>query len=149
MYKHLLLPTDGSPLAARGYKAGIKLAKSLGARVTGVYVTLPYVPALYGEGALFYVPGLSPQEYRQSSKAAAEKALAPLEREAARAAVRCASRVIEARHVHEGILQAARRAKCDAICMATHGRGGLGGLILGSETQRVLAHAKLPIIIVR
>ena len=149
MFKHILVPTDGSKLAARGYKAGIKLAGALGARVTGVYVILPYMPPMYGEAAMYYVPGLSPQEYEKSSKEAARKALAAVEREAKASGVRCTTRFVTAAHPHEGILKTARAAKCDAICMATHGRGGLGGLILGSETQRVLAHAKIPVIVTR
>ena len=149
MFKHLLLPTDGSALAARGFKAGVKLAKALDARVTGVYVILPYLPPVYGEAAVYYVPGLSPREYQQSAEAAARKALAALEKAAGSAGVRCRTRFVEATHAHEGILKTARASGCDGIVMATHGRGGLGGLILGSETQRVLAHSKIPVLIIR
>ena len=58
MYRNILIPTDGSKLSTRGVKAGIRLAKSLKAKVTGLYVIFPYVPPIYGEGALYYVPGL-------------------------------------------------------------------------------------------
>jgi nucleotide-binding universal stress UspA family protein len=149
MFKHLLLPIDGSRLAARGFKAGVRLAKALGAKVTGVYVILPYVPPVYGEAAAFYIPGLSPQEYQKSAEQAARKALAAIESEAERAGVRCSTRFVSAVHPHEGILKVARGARCDTIVMATHGRGGLGGLLLGSETQRVLAHSKIPVIVIR
>jgi nucleotide-binding universal stress UspA family protein len=147
MFKNILIPTDGSILALKGARAGIKLAKALGAKVTGVYVVLPYVPPMYGEAALYYVPGLSPQDYEKSSKAAARKALDAIESEARKAGVRCTTRAITSSHPHDGILKTARVAKCDAIAMATHGRSGLGGLLLGSETQRVLAHSKLPVLV--
>jgi len=149
VYKHLLLPTDGSKLAAKGFKAGIRLARGLGAKVTAVYVILPYTPAVYGDAALYYVPGLSPQEYKKSAEQGARKALAAIESEARSAGVPCATRFVTAKHPHEAILKVASAAKCDAIVMATHGRGGLGGLILGSETQRVLAHSKVPVLVIR
>jgi len=149
MFKHILVATDGSKLAGKGIKAGVKLAAALGARVTGVYVILPYMPPVYGEAAMYYVPGLSPQEYEKSAERAARKALSAIEVLAKTAGVRCTTRSVTASRPYEGILRAARAAKCDAICMATHGRGGLGGLILGSETQRVLAHSKIPVIVTR
>lgn len=149
MFKHILIPTDGSRFAARGVNAGLKLAARLGARVTAVYVILPYVPPVYGEAAAFYIPGLSPEEYMKSAQGAAKKALAAIEKQARSAGVRCATRSVTAVRPYEGILKAARAAKCDAIAMATHGRGGLSGVLLGSETQRVLAHAKIPVVVVR
>jgi nucleotide-binding universal stress UspA family protein len=148
MFKHILIPTDGSRLAARGVKAGLKLAKSLGARVTAVYVIPIYVPPMYGEAAI-YVPGLSPQEYKRLTERQAKKALAAVAVEARRAGVRCAARHLVETPAWKGLLRAARTARCDAIAMASHGRGGLGGLILGSETQRVLAQSKIPVLVVR
>lgn len=148
MFKNILIPTDGSRLAARGVKAGVKLAKALGARVTGAYVIPGYVSPMYGEAAI-YVPGVSPLEYRRLTEKQAKKALAAIEAEARRAGVRCASRFVSEDPAWRGILKIARAAKCDAIAMATHGRGGLGGLILGSETHRVLAQSRIPVLVVR
>jgi nucleotide-binding universal stress UspA family protein len=148
MFKHILLPTDGSALAAKGVRAGVKLAKSLGARVTGVYVIAPYVPPMYGEGAM-YVPGVTVNDYKKAAQKQAAKALALVEKEARAAGVRCAVRSLTDAPAWQGILRAARSQKCDAIAMATHGRGGLGGLILGSETTRILAHSKVPVVVVR
>lgn len=148
MFKHILIPTDGSKLALKGAKAGIKLAKALRARVTAVYVIPPFMPIAYGDAAV-YVPALSPQEYKQSSEKAARKALGAVEAEAKKARVRCKSRFVTTAQVYEGILKAARGAKCDAIAMASHGRGGLTGILLGSETTRVLAHSKLPVLVTR
>jgi nucleotide-binding universal stress UspA family protein len=148
MFKHILIPTDGSKLALKGIKAGVKLARALGARVTGLYVVPPYLPPMYGEGAI-YVPGLSAREYKRNGARAAKKALAVVEIEARLAGVPFAAKVIYGALPWEGILRAVRSGKCDAVAIASHGRGGLGGLILGSETQRVLAHSKIPVLVVR
>jgi len=143
MFKHILLPTDGSALAAKGVKNGVRLAKALGARVTGAYVIEPYLPPMYPEGAVMVGSVLDPREYEKAAEAQAAKALARIEREARRAAVRCAKQFVSAPQPWQGILKVARAKRCDAIVMASHGRGGLGGLILGSQTARVLAHSKL------
>ncbi len=148
MYKHILIPTDGSKLAGKGIKAGVKLARALGARVTGVYVIAPYVPPMYGEGAV-YVPGVSPQAYRKGSEEQAKKALAAITIEAETARVPCVTEFLTAPKPSEGITKTARARRCDLIAMASHGRGGLGGLILGSETTRVLAHSKIPVVVLR
>lgn len=147
MFKHIALPTDGSKLAGKGVKAGVKLAKSLGARVTGVYVIPPYSPPMYAEGVS--VRGTSPQQYKARTEREAKKALAVVEIEAQAAGVPFAARIVTASRPYDGILRGARAAKCDAIAMSTHGRGALGGLLLGSETQRVLAHSKLPVLVTR
>lgn len=149
MFKHLLIPTDGSTLSAKGVRAGVKLAKALGAKVTGVYIALPYVPPLYGEAALYYVPGLSPQDFKKVVEKQSEKALAPLLREARAAKVRCTTKTLTAGQPWDGILRTARSAGCDAIVMASHGRSGIGGAILGSETTQVLARSKIPVLVVR
>jgi nucleotide-binding universal stress UspA family protein len=148
MYKHILLPTDGSSLAMRGARAGIALAKSLGARVSAVYVIPPYMPPMYGDAAM-YIPALEPGEYRRATEKQARRALAAVEAEARKAGVRCKALFLTDPQPWKGILRAARRQKCDAIAMASHGRGGLKGLILGSETTRVLAHSKLPVVVTR
>lgn len=148
MFKHILLPTDGSALALKGVRAGVKLARALGAKVSGVYVIQPYIAPMYADASM-YVPGSVYADYEEAAKAHAKKALAVVEREAAKAGVRCASRVVEDMQPWQGILKAARKGKCDAIAMASHGRGGLGGVLLGSQTARVLAHSKLPVLVVR
>ena len=149
MFRNVLIPTDGSRLAGRGVKAGLRLAKALGARVTGLYVMFPYVPPVYGDASLYYVPGLSPTDSKKAYEKQAKKALGVLQAEAARARVRCQTRHVTAGQPWQAILREARRARCDAIVMASHGRGGLGGLILGSETTHVLANSKIPVLVVR
>ena len=148
MFTNILIPTDGSRLAGKGVKAGVKLAAALGAKVTGVYVIAPYRP-MYSEAAFYAMPGYSPQDYRKAAEKAAKKALAAIEIEAQAAGVAFDARIVSDPLPWKGILKASRARKCDAIAMASHGRGALGGLFLGSETQRVLAHSNLPVLVTR
>jgi nucleotide-binding universal stress UspA family protein len=136
MFKHILVPTDGSRLAGKGVKAGLKLAAALGARVTALYVIMVFPAANYGE-------------YRQRAQQAAKRALAAVEIEAQVLGVPCATRFVADPQPWGAILRVAHSRKCDAIAMSSHGRGGLGGLLLGSETQRVLAHSKIPVLVIR
>ena len=148
MFKHILIPTDGSRLALKGVKAGARLARATGARITGLYVVPPYVPPMYGEGAV-YVPGYSVTEYRQQGARAARKALAAVAAEARAAGVKFMPKIVQGRPAWDGILRTARAGRCDGVVMASHGRGAIGGAILGSETQRVLAHGKIPVMVIR
>jgi nucleotide-binding universal stress UspA family protein len=148
MYKHILVPTDGSKLAAKGVRAGVKFAAALGAKVTGLFVIPPYVQPMYDEGVA-YSAGYSRADYRRISEAQAKKALAVVEIEAQMARIRCSTRFVTGGQPWGAILKAARAARCDAIVMASHGRGGLGGLLLGSETTRVLANSKIPVLVIR
>lgn len=147
MFRHILIPTDGSPLARKGIRAGVRLAKALGARVTGVYVMTP-APRVYNEAAVFYA-GVSARDWRKSFGRHAQAALAAIEREARKARVPCAVRIVAEARPWKGILRAARGRGCDAIVIASHGRGGLGGLLLGSETQQVLSRSRIPVLVAR
>ena len=148
MYRHLLIPTDGSRLAARGIRTGVRLARALGARVSGVYVMLPATPRAYDETAIYYA-GISARGWRHAFEQAARKALARIEAEARAAKVPCATHIVHHPRPWRGILAEAHRRKCDAIVVASHGRAGLGGLLLGSETTSLLAHSRLPVLVVR
>jgi nucleotide-binding universal stress UspA family protein len=149
MFKHILIPTDGSKLAAKGVAAGVKLAKALGAKVTALYVIFPYTAPVYGEAAVYYVPGLSQKEAEKAFVKQAKQALGVVESKARAAGVRCSVRHVTGDQPWQAILRTARAAGCDGIVMASHGRGGLAGLILGSETTRVLANSRLPVVVVR
>ena len=149
MYKHILLPTDGSSFAAKGIREGVRLAKALGAAITGVYVAPPFVPPVYSEAGIYASGALSAAEYKKFTEKVAKKALDPVERAARAAGVRCRTRAVTDPQPWRGILRAARAGRCDAIVMGSHGRGAAGGLLLGSETNRVLAHSKLPVLVVR
>jgi nucleotide-binding universal stress UspA family protein len=148
MFKHILIPTDGSKLAAKGVKAGINLARALGARATALYVIPPFLPVMYG-GLDSQAQGAARRSFERNSESAAKLALAAVETQARAAGVRCTTRSTTDPEPWGGILRVAHAARCDAIVMASHGRGGIGGLILGSETQRVLARSKIPVLVVR
>ena len=148
MFKHILLPTDGSRLAAKGVRAGARLAKALAARVTGVYVIPRYIPPVFPEAAV-YVPEITLEQYNRVMKKEAARALGVVEAEASAAGVRYDTAMPNDHQAWQGILRVAHSKKCDAIVMASHGRGGVGGLLLGSETARVLAHSKIPVLVLR
>lgn len=147
MYKHILVATDGSRFAARGVREAVRLARALGAGITGVCVVAPS-PAHYGEHS-YYAAGLTEADYRRYTDQPAKKTLATLAERARRVHVRCTTRVVRDEQPWRGILRAARAARCQLIVMGSHGRGALGGLLLGSETTRVLAHSHIPVLVVR
>jgi nucleotide-binding universal stress UspA family protein len=149
MYKRILVATDGSSFAAKGAREGVRLAKALGATITGVYVAPPYVPPIYSEAGIRYSGAFSAGEYKKMTERIASKALGPIERAARAAGVRCRTRLVTDPQPWRGILRAASDGRCDAIVIGSHGLSAVGGLIIGSEASRVLAHAKLPVLVVR
>lgn len=106
-------------------------------------------PAAYGGHAHYYVAGLTAGDYRKYTRHAAAKALGVLERAAKSARVRCATRFVTDEKPWHGILRAARATRADLIVMASHGRGAVSTLLLGSETSRVLAQSKIPVLVAR
>ena len=148
MFKHILVPTDGSRLSAKAVKVAVKLAKQIGAKLTGVYVIPPYVPPMYGEAAI-YVPEITPRRYKELSEKEAKKALAVVEIDAQTARVPCKTLWLTDDQAWKGITRSAKSRKCDLIVMASHGRRGLSGLLLGSETTKVLTHSKVPVLVCR
>jgi len=148
MYRHILVPTDGSKLSTRAIRAACDLAQTCGAKITGVYVIPPWVPPMYAEG-MSYAADLGPQRHKGLMARAAKKALAVVTTEAQLASVACATVTPLGDQPWEGILKAARAKRCDLIVMASHGRRGLAGLLLGSETNKVLTHSKIPVLVCR
>ncbi len=148
MYKHILVSTDGSKLSAKAIRMAVKLADATGAKVTGVYVIPPYVAPAYGEGVM-YMPAVSPSRYKQITEREARKALAAVEIEARTSKVDFATMTLTADNPWEGIIHAAKSKRADLIVMASHGRRGLAGLVLGSETTKVLTHSKVPVLVCR
>jgi nucleotide-binding universal stress UspA family protein len=145
MYKHILIPTDGSPQSRKAIKEGIALAKQLGARVTGFYSPEQYEVLAYGE---YFPPNLiSRTEWSKRSKQTAEKYLAPIEKAANAAQVSYQSYHQESIAPWQAIVDAAKKKKCDLIFMASHGRTGLPGLVLGSQAAKVLSHSWIPVLI--
>jgi len=146
MFKHVLLPTDGSKVARKAIRAGIALAKELGAKVTA-YCALDTMPYLYTDGYVLNTSAL--KDYEKRAVERAKEYLAEIEKAAKAAEVPCQTLITKPATAAEGIVAAARRQKCDVIFMASHGRGELATLVLGSVTQKVLAHSKIPVLVYR
>lgn len=144
MYKHILIPTDGSDLSTKAIKEGSAFAKSLRAKVTAVTVT-PTFHAIADEPMMF----TTMQEYGKDSAARAKKLL-----DVAKSAAKAAGIRFEGVHAvndqpFAAIISTARKKGCDLIFMASHGRKGIAALILGSETTKVLTHTKIPVLVCR
>jgi nucleotide-binding universal stress UspA family protein len=148
MFKHILVPTDGSKLSAKAIRTAIRLARDTGAKVTGAYVIPPYNAPSYSEGAI-YGMSVSSKRYKALTEREARKALAAVEIEAGSSGVEYGSVMLTAPNPWEGIIRSAKTKKCDLVVMASHGRRGLAGLLLGSETTKVLTHSKIPVLVCR
>jgi nucleotide-binding universal stress UspA family protein len=147
MFKHILLPTDGSPVSLKAVKAGIALARQLGARVTGYYAIERVPPPVYAEG---YIP--DPQTillWDKHAKQYGEKQIAAMQKLAKAARVRFRGACAKADTPAEGIVRAARRNGCDSIFMASHGRSGIAKLVMGSVTDRVIRTSRVPVVVYR
>ena len=147
MYAHILVATDGSKLSTKAVTHAISLAKVLGARLTAFYASPDYPLPVYADGVV-YEP-FSRKEYAAKCKKDAAKILDPVAAKAAAAGVSFYSADAISPSPWEAILAATKKHKCDAIVMASHGRRGVSALLLGSETQKVLTHSKVPVIVVR
>ena len=147
MYKHLLVATDGSKLSGKAVAHAIALAKPLGAKLTAFFAAPEMPLPIYAEGVVFQP--LSKKEYTASMAKEAEKILDAVVARAKAAGVACTAAHAIAPSPWEAILAAAKKGGCDVIVMASHGRRGVSALLLGSETQKVLTHSKLPVIVVR
>lgn len=147
MFKHVLVPTDGSPLSDTAVTRSIAFAREIGARLTFFYSQPDFPMPIYGEGAL--IDSTTPEQFAQSAEQEARRILerAKAEAEAAGVSANTDSQISEA--PYEAIIAAVDRHGCDLIFMASHGRRGIAGLLLGSETQRVLTHSKTPVLVYR
>jgi nucleotide-binding universal stress UspA family protein len=145
MYKHVLIPTDGSELSGKAEAAGLALARGLDAKVTAVTVTPPFQYI----GVEPMVVMMTEPEYEKAQAARAEKALERVRSTAAAIGIPVETvRKIDNRP-YESIIALAKERGCDLIFMASHGRGGMAGLLLGSETTKVLTHSKIPVLVYR
>lgn len=146
MFKNILIPTDGSELSQRAVNVGVELAKLHQARVTGIHVIPDYHLLIAYEGAFDPV---TEERIEEEAKVRAESYLAFVRSSASNAGVPCETLCETSDHPYDAILKAAEAAKCDLIVMTSHGRKGLAAVLLGSETRKVLTHAKIPVLIVR
>ncbi len=147
MFKHILVPTDGSTLSTDTAKRAVHFARETGARITFFYAKPEYPVAFYGEGAL--IDPTTPEKFAELADQQASEILSACERLAKEAGVSSASLAVTSDAPWEAIIEGATTAGCDLIFMASHGRRGLSGLLLGSETQKVLTHSKIPVLVFR
>ena len=148
MFTNILVPTDGGPLSRKAARAAVELAKSVKAKVTSIHVTPPFHVVVSAD---FYVPPdlLSAENYDTAVAKSAAKALAEAEKLCKEAGVPWEGMHVSNDVTYEAIIAAARRKRCDLILMASHGRRGVAAVVLGSETNKVLTHSKVPVLVYR
>ena len=145
MYKHLLVPVDGSKLSDKAVTRAVELAKATNARITLVHVVPEYPMQIYAEGV-----SVTMVSRRDFAKAMKEEATKLLDRAAAKVkGVEVNTLQATGNAPWEAILAGAKKTKADTIVMASHGRRGIASLLLGSETTKVLTHSKIPVLVVR
>ena len=145
MYKRILVPTDGSDASDRAVHTAIALASALGATLYTVCVCEPFqVYPGVAEAPVFPPDGFVEEQQRK-----ADTHVTAVRTACAAANVGCEAYVVEGTHPWEAIIEQAARHGADLIVMASHGHLGLGGLVRGSETPKVLTHTKLPVLVVR
>jgi len=145
MYKHVLIPTDGSALSEMAIRHGMALARAVGAKVTVLTVSLPF--RSFAVDPVMVTD--TPQRYEEECEALAEKALGIARAEAGVAGVSCETAHVTQAQPYQAIIETAQKRGCDLICMASHGRRGVSALVLGSETNKVLTHSKIPVLVCR
>ena len=145
MYKRILLPTDGSAASDSAVVAGVDFAKSVGAEIVAMTAT----PGFHAFTTNAEMLEQTPQEYAQSSREHGQRMLDDVAAVARDAGVPCTSVLRVSDDPYEAIISAARDNQCDLIVMASHGRRGIKGLLLGSETQKVLVHSAIPVLVHR
>ena len=146
MFKHILMPTDGSAHSERAVERGIELARLCGAKVTGIHVLQDYQMMMASEGMV--PPGIEEQMDKQARDQAASF-LAFVQKAADAAGVLCETLVAKGNHPYDAIVDSANARGCDLIVMTARHRKGLGALLMGSEASRVLHRSSIPVLTFR
>lgn len=144
MFKRILVPTDGSEITAKATATAISLAKVHGAEVFALSVKEPFPYSAVSE-----IQPSPPQEFFDAQERVATGRVNEVRNAAAAAGVPCQAHTVEALHPWEAVIDHAKSQGCDLIVMASHGRRGMAALLLGSETQKVLTHCDLPVLVVK
>jgi nucleotide-binding universal stress UspA family protein len=147
VYKHILVPTDGSEFSQAAARQAVSLARSIGARITAFYVKPPHPSYFYVDGNAFPFP--LPSNFDELDEQEGQRILAFVYGLCFQAGVECKKLCLTNDAVHEAIIEVANQGGCDLICMASHGRRGLSALLLGSETIKVLTHSTIPVLVFR
>ena len=145
MFKHLLLPTDGSEASQAALLKGVRLAKEFNARITGICVVPEFHVLTFNTTMIEDTKDV----FIAESRSQAQKYLTVLKKAADEAGVPCDTEVVLSDHPYEAIIHACESKRCDLIMMASHGRRGVQALLIGSETQKVLTHSKIPVLVYR
>ena len=148
MFKHLLIPTDGSELSEAAIQAGVQFAKSINAKVTGFHAMPKLHMPVYGPDGIIE-KRQDFEDFEKDSKARADRFLAVIARAAKAADVPCETALETSDQPYEAIIATAKEKGCDLILMASNGRRGVQAFLLGSETQKVLTHSKIPVLVFR
>ena len=144
MFKRILVPTDGSDITAKAIDTAVGLARTLGAQIQAISVKEPFPYSAISE-----MQPTPPQEFFDAQERIAAKRIQAVTAACAAAGVSCEAFTIEALHPWEAIIDHAKTQQCDLLVMASHGRRGVSALLLGSETQKVLTHSSVPVLVVR
>jgi nucleotide-binding universal stress UspA family protein len=144
MFKRILIPTDGSDITKKAVDTAITLAKTLGAQLYIISVKEPFPYSAISE-----MQPTPPQEFFDAQERIAAKRIATVADACKAAGVPYQAHTVEALHPWEAIIDHAKRQECDLLVMASHGRRGVSALLLGSETQKVLTHSTVPVLVVR
>ena len=145
MFKHVLIPTDGSRLSMKAVESGVAFAKSLGAKVTVVTVIEP--SGVVGTDSRRVAE--TRKAYEEHVRENAERELKDAERTARKKGVSCTTILQEDDKPYQAIIDTATRKRCDVIAMGSHGRSGVAAIVLGSVTSKVLAYSRIPILVYR
>ena len=147
MFKHLLVPTDGSEFSMAAVRRAVSFASDAGAHISFLHIEHAF-PAIYlGEGAI--MDENAPATFHEQADCRAHQILSAAEEIASAAGVRCSTLILVSESAAEAIVDAAEKHACDLIFMASHGRRGVDALVLGSETHKVLTHSKIPVLVFR
>ena len=147
MFTHILVPTDGSSLSQEAARKAVVFAKETSARITAFYAKPEGPMAQYIEGV--QVDKLILEHYEKAAEEHAKAILGFVQGLCRDAGIVCATAVASSDSPYEAIIEAANANGCDLIFMASHGRRGISGLLLGSETSKVLTHSKIPVLVFR
>ena len=147
MFTHILVPTDGSQLSQETVRRAVSFAREAGARITAFYAKPEFPVTYYGEGAL--IDSTTPEQFAELAEEQAQKILGFVEELCKEAGVSCTKLALTNDVPYEAIIEAATQNGCDLIFMSSHGRRGFSGLLLGSETHKVLTHTKIPVLVYR
>ncbi|MBS1189385.1 MAG: UspA [Rhodocyclaceae bacterium] len=147
MFKHILVPTDGSQLSQESARRAVSFAKEVGASITAFFAKPEYPIAYFGEGAL--IDPTTPEKFAELADQQAAEYLGSVQKMCEEAGVQCNTVSTTSDVPYEAVIEAADKAGCDLIFMASHGRRGISGFLLGSETNKVLTHSRIPVLVYR